>query len=134
MVSPASVPESSSLQTASLLPTALARSGIARQAVVPVLPVSVEDLTFGSMPFHCRGTATEAAVGYKGFRLRCDLRVRAGMHCALPRLQSGRSRAGETVQGPSVCLPHAPESRDGQPRAGWTGLAQFNAVALARVT
>src|SRR5205809_3083347 len=54
MVSPASVPESSSLQTASLPPTALARSGIARQAVVPVLPVSVEDLTFGSMPFHCR--------------------------------------------------------------------------------
>ena len=65
------------------------------------------------MAFHCRGTATEAAVGYKGFRLRCDLRVRAGMHCAPPRLQSGRSRPGGTERGPSVCLPHAPESRDG---------------------
>jgi len=50
MVSPASVPESSSLQTASLPPTALARSCIARQAVVPVLPVSVEDLRVDGFP------------------------------------------------------------------------------------
>jgi len=50
MVSPASVPESSSLQTAGLPPTALARSCIARQAVVPVLPVSVEDLRVDGFP------------------------------------------------------------------------------------
>ena len=99
MVSPASVLESSSLQTASVPPTALARSCIARQAVVPVLPVSAENLRVDAL-FHCRGTATEAAVGYNGFRLRCDLRVRAGMHCAPPRLQSGRSRAVKRCKVP----------------------------------
>ena len=53
-------------------------------AVAPAGMGTAENLRVDAL-FHCRGTATEAAVGYNGFRLRCDLRVRAGMHCAPPR-------------------------------------------------
>src|SRR4029077_6432584 len=62
-------------------------------------------------PYHRPAPAVETAVRHTGSPLRSAAPLRAGTHCAVPPLQSGRLRLAKSDGGPAASLPPPHETR-----------------------